>query len=318
MKKIIFIVISFIIFFLLLEFSIYSIFVYKQKQMVASTNFDLPNEYNYSFKYNFIDSIINSEYTYRKKVSFGNNQKILIFGCSYAYGAQLEEEDTFGYKLAKKLNATVYNRSFPGLGLQHMYYQINNNSFDNYVQDKNIDSIIYVYMDDHINRLYSAYWGSPFQNIFNIRYCIKNEKLKKFETRFPFINILFITKGIRNIAYKQYSKTNFFNKNSNELTLKLLNESHKELKAKYPNAQFILLDYLGALSTMQKEIDNTGWSYVSTTNILPENINLRSNEYHFENDPHPTGKAWDIIVDSIVKKRVLYWRFFSILLLLSI
>lgn len=274
--------------------------------MVAGTDFNLPNNYNYSFEYNFIDSIINSDYTYRKKVSFGNKQKILIFGCSYAYGAQLEEKDTFGYMLAKKLNATVYNRSFPGLGLQHMYYQINNSSFEKYVEDKNINSIIYVYMDDHINRLYSVYWGSPFQNIFNIRYFIKNEELKKSEIIFPFIEILFITKGIKNIAYKQYSKTNSFNKNSKELTIKLLKESHKELKEKYQNANFILLDYLGTLSTIQNEIDNTGWTYISTTNILPENIDLHSDEYHFENDPHPTGKAWDIIVDSIVKKHVLY------------
>ena len=48
---------------------------------------------------------------------------IILFGCSYAYGYQLEREQTLTYKLAQNAKIPVYNRAFTGWGIQHMLYQ---------------------------------------------------------------------------------------------------------------------------------------------------------------------------------------------------
>ena len=308
MKRFLFYVISFILFFVLLETSIYMVFVSRQIKMVSSSKvFKLPNNYRYKFKYEDLSVMINHEPIYRQKVSFGDKHKILVFGCSYAYGAQLEEQDTFGYLLAKNYNSTVYNRSYPGFGIQHMYYQIISKTFENTLGDENIDTVIYVHMNDHVNRLYSCYWSSVFENQYNIRYFLKDGTLKQRETKFPMIDSLFITKGIRTVLYNHYSKYQKFKEDSEKLIITLLDESQNKIKEKYPNARFILIDYLDeSLKPLKKQINSAGWEYISTTDIIPEGIDLSAEEYHFENDPHPNGVAWNLIVNSMVEKKVLY------------
>ena len=45
------------------------------------------------------------------------NPPILLFGCSFAYGEYLAQNQTFSYKLSKLLNSPVYNRAIPGFGV---------------------------------------------------------------------------------------------------------------------------------------------------------------------------------------------------------
>lgn len=63
---------------------------------------------------------------------FGTQYKkepIAVFGCSYAYGYKLKEEQSFGYKLSEYTKRPVYNRAYSGLGIQHMLYQLEREDF---------------------------------------------------------------------------------------------------------------------------------------------------------------------------------------------
>ena len=193
MNKSKFYIICIVVFLLILEISIYWIYVYKNIKHFNSTDFELPRPYQYSLKYNYFRNVYNTKTLFKKPINFGDKHKILLFGCSFAYGAQLAENEAFDYRLAKKYNSTVYNRSMPGWGLHLMYYQMENNSLNALNIDKDVDTIIYVYIDDHINRLYNFYHGFIYDNIFSVRYELKNNKIQEKEIHLPFINSFFIS-----------------------------------------------------------------------------------------------------------------------------
>lgn len=306
MKKFLTFLLIFFILICITDFCLYSAFVYKQVKEVNSTNFDLPNNYVYSLSYKKLSDVFVDGSFLRPPVVFDSNKKILIFGCSYSYGASLEENQTFGYKLAQKYNGTVYNHSFPGWGLQHMYWQIDENKYNVLSYDKNIDTILYVFMEDHINRLYAFFSSSLFENIYNVRYSLKNGKLEQEKIVFPFINVFYLTKALRNYSYDSYKHSPNYDKNSCELVLALLSESNKKLKEKYPSAKFVLIEYNSdILKKIKKGISHSGWEYYSTNDFLQLNIDLNDENYHFKNDPHPTENAWDVVVDSIYKNNMI-------------
>ena len=309
MKNILKYFIIFILIFITLEFFTYNILKYKQIALVQLTDFSLPSNYKYSWKYSYFQNIFNNSF-FREPVFFGEKHKILVFGCSYAYGADLEPEQTFSYKLAKQTSSTVYNRSYPGWTNSYMLYQIDNEktnfNLKNIPQD--IDNIIYIYMEDHINRLKYFYWAGFFENIYNLRYekkrVGKDFKLKEYKPLIPFLHVFFITKIYHNFMENKFPAKN--NEKNIELFLNIFDESHKKLKKLYPNAKFIVLEYnTKELQVYKKQLKQFGWELYSTFDILDKNINLNDDKYHFKNDCHPSEAAWDIIVKNFIEKNIL-------------
>lgn len=49
-----------------------------------------------------------------KTVGSKNKKPVVIFGCSFAYGEYLNDNQTFGYKLSKQTGRTVYNFAYSG------------------------------------------------------------------------------------------------------------------------------------------------------------------------------------------------------------
>ncbi len=306
-KKIIFNVIVIILLLCATEFSIYNIYKYKQMRKVQKTDFGFHKDCKYKLGYTTFTEINSSEEHLRPVADFGKNHKILLFGCSYAYGASLEKEQTLYYKLAQKTKSTIYNRAFMGLTNTYMLYQAQNpgKSFDINKIDKDIDIIIYLYIENHKDRLFRFYWSDYFSNIYNLRYKkikTKNgEKIVENKPILPFIHIFFIAKAIHQlteIAGKNKEKEMNF-------LIDVFRESHDELKKLYPNARFIILQYLtDELKSRKSELENAGWELYSTFD-LTDGIDLNDEKYHFKNDPHPTEPAWDIISDKLIEKNII-------------
>lgn len=306
MKKFFIYVFVISILFCATEFCLYLLFLYDQKNRVNSTDFAHSNYYAYSLSYKKISDIFVDKVFLRKPVLFGSNKKILIFGCAYAYGASLDDNQTLGYKLAENYKATVYNHSYPGWGIQHMYWQLDENRYDVLSYDKDIDTILYVYMDDHINRLYSFFWAPQIENFYNVRYRLRNGNLEQEKIILPFVNVFYLTKALRNFSYSLYKESSNYEKNSDELMLAMFRESKRILVEKYPSANFILIEYNSdALNKIKNEIADCGWKYYSTNDFLPQNVDLNDEAYHFKNDPHPTEKAWNVVVDAIYKNKLI-------------
>ena len=77
---------------------------------------------------------------------------IVLFGCSFAFGFGIDDEQTFSYKLSKYTNRTVYNRGLCGGGIQHVLYQLRREDF--YKEIPEPEYVIYLYISNHIRRMY--------------------------------------------------------------------------------------------------------------------------------------------------------------------
>lgn len=144
-------------------------------------------EFNYSWHLDRDPySYILQKNTYRAPLNIHSNlEPIYIFGCSFAYGEHLFEKDTFGAQLAKLTNRPVYNFAFPGFGVQHMLFQLENMTMPSSKAPK---YIIYVYIHDHLRRL-STQFIQPCQLTRYPLYIEKNNDLifKKFKSFSPAI-----------------------------------------------------------------------------------------------------------------------------------
>lgn len=105
---------------------------------------------------------------------------ILIFGCSFAYGYKISIEKTLHKVLAKYTSRPVYDRSYAGWGINQMLYQLSNEKFYEIIPEP--EYVIYVYLSDHVRRLYQPCLYSIFQ-YYGAFYHLVNGKLMLKKTR---------------------------------------------------------------------------------------------------------------------------------------
>lgn len=167
--KIIFInILIFILVLAITEISILSYKVFVKKEYNIK-NYMLGNYSMYDdFRFDDSDNNGGSGRLPDKNVNL-NNPSIVIFGCSFAYGQYLKQNQIFSYKLSQALNCPVYNRARSGMGLNFMYYQTTKDSFYNEIPKP--DTVIYVMIDDIFRRMYTTMFG-----LNDIEYVLRYKK----------------------------------------------------------------------------------------------------------------------------------------------
>lgn len=218
-------------------------------------------------------------------------QPIVIFGCSFAYGAGLNDNQTFDIKLAKYTRRPVYNRSIGGWGTQHMLYQLKSKEFYKLVPEP--EYVIYVYIFDHIKRIQILV--DPL--IGNGEPCIlyKNKKGKLYLDNSSMFLLRFPICGyFKQLMY--YSTTE--NYKVNLLKLHIL-ESQKEMHKHWPNTKFIVFVYDEWNPSIEEDLENKGIKIIYLNKLI--NVDINSKNYT-QPDGHPNEKAWDLITPALVKK----------------
>ncbi|MGN0005244.1 MAG: hypothetical protein ACI37Z_04670 [Candidatus Gastranaerophilaceae bacterium] len=179
MKKVIITVISFILLLIIFDVIVFYIDNYSFNKRIAKIDNGLQNiKESYRLhaserKYSLIldDFGVNSilKTLFREPILKGkNSDNIFIFGCSYAYGGPLEADEIFSAYLAEDTKYSVYNFAYGGWGIQHFLALLENYDFSSIKSPK---YVIYVYMSDHVRRMYSKY--SDFLNTYYFRYLYK-------------------------------------------------------------------------------------------------------------------------------------------------
>ena len=236
---------------------------------------------------------------------------VLLFGCSYAYGASLTDKQTFSYKLQKQTQRLVINRAFSGWGIQNMVYQLKLNDFKNHVfafvkdetnsnislKNDSVQYVIYLYMADHLRRLYVP--CSFFDDKF-ISYSVKESTLKEngiFPTLYWYSYLL------RSLYRSKFSyiENNYNDENKNYLLAHFI-EANKEIKKNFPNAKFIIFDYSNSkiIKEADNELKNNGINTVYLSEL--SSLDFTTDEYVADKVLHPSEKAWDVIVPLFAKK----------------
>lgn len=283
---------------------------------------EIPTYFSYFYNnYGRTVSSFNEKYKdgmhsdFRKSNIINNTKKpsIIVFGCSFAYGSLLNDNQTFSSKLSSYSKRNVYNRALDGCGIQHMYYLLQDEKFFEHISP-NPDYVIYVYIENQLERLNATIFPhSVLTNGANIRYGILNDKLVLKKENL-LIKKSFIYRKLVILNDKKRDNRKNIIKNSNfELANKLFLESKKILEEKYPNIKFVILKYDYNYSyiidnyqdfdlekaDMWNELAKEGFIVLNTKDIIGEKFNI---EYTVNDRYHPNEKAWDLLVPKLVER----------------
>lgn len=256
---------------------------------------------NYKTKYTLLKQF--SPTVYRNSfIDETNKNSILWFGCSFAEGAGLTDEQTPCYKISKLTNRNCINKSKGATGTQFMLYQLQNNK--EISNNKNVDYIIYTFIWNHLQRLYN-YQVNPLIDMFNLRYEIRNGVLTNITPKNnPIYSSYFIKRLLNKKVFKQAKQE--------QIDFKLFNavmeESMSLTKKHFPNSKFIMIEFpdltRNELPEYEiKKLEEMGISVVKVTDFTKD-INIYDKKYWLPDDIHPTEEAWDLILPYFAKEYI--------------
>ena len=239
---------------------------------------------------------------------YNNKTPVVVFGCSYAYGAYLNSNQTFSYKLAHLLKRPVYNRSAIGWSVQHMLYQTQSDELYNDIPDT--DTVIYVMIGDHIRRMQLEHFYI-IDNWAYLHYSLKNNRfvLDNYNSKLSnFYRALYIRKLWNHIKAQEYATYNY-NKmmKLHSLMFKYIKESKENMEKRLgKKLNFIVIYYEpGNWGIPYKEdltqmlmADNI--KVISTKELTNEDLSLQ--KYMLKDMCHPSEAAWDLLTPLIAKK----------------
>ncbi len=229
---------------------------------------------------------------------FSDKKPIVIFGCSFAYGASLGDNQTVSYKLSKYLSRKVYNRAISGWGPQDMLYQVQRPDFYDTVKEEP-EAVIYIFMCGHSYRIYREVWSLETQTFYKL----SNNKLVQsfFHAGQPFYGFL-----ARKIRY--FWAENIWNDSSRQNEINNFAIAHfltakNEMEKHWKNTKYYILDYSNSYNESQllNELNNKGYSVIYADSLTNEN--LHQLKYHIsESDEHPNEKAWNLLTPLIANE----------------
>ena len=243
--------------------------------------------------------------TFRPSYYIENSNKnpILWFGCSFAEGAGLPDELAPAYKIAHLTDRSCINKAKGATGTQFMYYQLNN---DEIMADaENVDYIIYIFIWNHIQRLYN-YQINPLIEMFNLRYKICHGELELIKPFFrPFYSSFFIKRLLNRKVYNQAKIEQY----KFELFNKIMEESIKISRKRYPNSQFIMVEF-PELSRKElpdyeiKKLKDMGIIFVKYTDYINKDVDIYDSKYWLSDEIHPTSEAWDMFLPKFTSEYI--------------
>lgn len=291
-KKYILIIV--IVFFIIISvlFSV-EVLLYIKEAKYAYTHFQ--EKLKYSLKRKDF-SVENTESYYRKPCGLQYKKPpVLIYGCSFAYGGLLNENEHVGYLLSEYTKRPVYNFGMGGKGPWHALYLLQNQTLE---LSKKPEYLLYIFIDDHIRRMYMTCGVIDDFNFFSYEKNGDNIVLK--EQKFKYLKNC--------LTYKYFEKKfyyKFFPKDKKFKLLKFFLQQMKDTaEKKYPGIKFVFIIYdviddfdFNIDDKMIKQIKDMGIDVIRLSEVIEDFYNPK----YSEESKHPTADAWKNLVPEIVK-----------------
>lgn len=223
---------------------------------------------------------------YRKVQNENSKLKpILLFGGIYAYGSNLNKNETLSYYLSDITNRPVYNRAKADTNANHMYYQLSNNDFYKIVPKP--EYIFYLYVPYQI---VTAKYKFIFcqQDIFHK---INQGKLYIYNHIPLYKKSYFLTKINQCIFEKNYLNNIFYLLNE-KLFLKLLTESKKEAQNHWGDVKFVIIRYYRTTNRIEDRIFKTLEKEGFIIFDLYKYVNTANARYSIKPRYYPDNQFW--------------------------
>ncbi len=231
-------------------------------------------------------------------LKFKRKKPVVLFGCSYAYGFGLDKNQTLGHKLSVRSRRPVYNRSFTGFSLQHFLYQTQTEKL--YKEIPQPEYAVYVYMHDHLRRLYLysfAEWNILNEE-FDLRYKDKNGELTQITNSNYLLNQFKRLYTVNMLQHFIVEKSVLKNpQKSYDLALKHFVAAKNEMSKHWKKTKFavILYDDFALCSDFKTQLEQNGFKVVDVRGLAD------SAEF-MQKSNTPNEAAWNRIVPKIIKE----------------
>ena len=224
---------------------------------------------------------------------------ILLFGCSFVYGHRIPFEKSMHKVLQKYTTRPVYDRSYHGWGVNQMLYQLKNPEFYKIIPQKPY-KIIYVYMPDHINRLYKPcmysiyeYYGAFF----------KFDKFGKLVKRKDFdgYNRFNLTAHIYDSINKEKDKEKIKKFLYNHFA-----EAKTEIEKHWKDTDFIILEYFPdeIFESIKPDLKKHGFIVIDRNELVK--FEYGDERYCLDKtDGHPNQNAWEAVIPKLMEQNIL-------------
>ncbi len=315
MKKIILInLVVVVILFIILEFISYLLIKYDSKEYMDNGNRAAREKGSNSVlltqRYGPVRVFNQKDYTNYRKTNIGKKKSpIIFFGCSYMYGALLEEEESLPYRIYEKTGRTTVNRAIPSGSIINTIYDLKDSNFYNHLKQNNITNpqyIVYLFINDHLKSISNLYKGSVSltDNVcyeINMIYSFKDgELIAKTPSKFalPFYGLY--TKK----AWHYFYADKFLKDTQYERMLKLLKAAKDITDKKFPNSKFVIIDYqdgghIPMTSEFIKDLQNYGFIVLNAEDLAGHELN--SEIWRAEDKEHPSAKALNDVADGLIR-----------------
>ncbi|MBY0412901.1 MAG: hypothetical protein K2Q18_01985, partial [Bdellovibrionales bacterium] len=195
-----------------------------------------------------------------------NREKFLaFFGCSFTYGYGVEDNQTLPYYVGKKLNDYYpLNYGVPGSSINYALALLQNRDLRKEISQKNGIGI-YMYMDDHLERIIGTSFWSTLQPDSAYYYLDGDQVIRNgnFKTGRP----------IRTFLYKKLFESNYRKKfnlkyplrpadDDKKLACSMLEQLQKEFLKQFPASKF----YVGFYPQANRDFDSI------TTCLIKKNV----------------------------------------------
>ncbi len=239
-------------------------------------------------------------------LDYKNKKSIIIFGCGFAEGLGLKDNQTFAAQLSDYMKIPVYNRGSGGSYIQHAILQVQSHELDDII--KNSEYAIYllsalnpdgfrlvVYPGPYFDKYF------PYEKYLYPKFVLnKDNELQLYTTKHTFIE----GQPLYRIFYKFFVEKIKRNTTPNieENILIHLDKLDKELKMINPNIKLVVLLYCDSYNyypVLFKNIEAKGIKIISAHDLTKENL---SDSKYNSDIGHPTEEAWKLLVPSIAKE----------------
>ncbi len=226
---------------------------------------------------------------------YENKPAIIQLGCSYTFGASLEDKDTFAAVLSKQAHRKVYNWGIFGGGVREALHILRDKELiKNLVSNTdNIEYVIYTYIPDHRYRIYfNQHSNVPvFRKINNEFKEIKTNKFIENSS----IKFLFDTYKIQKLSSEK-----MWNDFCDYIQA-IKKEIHNDFKYKNKPVKFVIFVYNNNDEDNWKQLEDKNTTVVRLDDIVK--IDTQNVPYIlWEGEHHPSAYAWQVIVPQFMKK----------------
>ncbi len=293
-----------VILFIILYFCLYNLEtkIFKDNIKLSAFCRDTQNcKQVYVFGKPFVYGLYWSNYTKLEFKERNNDNPILLFGSSFINSGSEGNINSFAYVCSKYMKKTVIDYSFPGGGIQNMYFMSENKNF--FEDAPKTNNVIYFLCERDLETLLTPISIPVSENSFKLHYSIKNNKIvmADYKSKFKnYIRSLYTVKYITNWYVTRYINNPRNAEKITDTELLYFKETRKNFEKEWNNKinfTVLLYGYIPYRDLLIKKLKQADFNAIRAEELTDKNF---YNEEYLTNYK-PNQKLWKLLMPNLSK-----------------